>query len=162
MTATLSHTRVADLQNYCGSQNGRGFREAHRSHEEHGFVCCFMEYSLLTLEKDSRKGFLLAKLLSVETERERLMFQRATSLSSIPWPFTVMPRFNSLPHIPNRATEVLSRCVSHKKQTHRTQTAAMYLQTRRRRLLLCGTSEQKECVQDSSQLYMRKSQRSQR
>lgn len=83
--------------------------------EEHGFVCCCIEYSLLTLEKDSRKGFLLAKLLSVETERERLTFQRATSLSSTPWPFTVMPRFNSLSHMPNRATEVLSRCVSHKK-----------------------------------------------
>lgn len=83
--------------------------------EEHGFVCCCIEYSLLTLEKDSRKGFLLAKSLSVETERERLTFQRATSLSSTPWPFTMMPRFNSLSHIPNRATEVLSRCVSHKK-----------------------------------------------
>lgn len=59
------------------------------------FVCCCVLYSPLALKKRSRKGFLLlAQLLSVETQRERLMFQRAALFSSIP----LMVAANPLPH----------------------------------------------------------------
>lgn len=85
-------------------------------HEEHGFVYCYVEYSPLALQKGSGKRFfLLAKLLSVETERESLISQRATLLSSIPLLFTAMATASALPHMLNRATEVLPRHVSHMK-----------------------------------------------
>lgn len=82
--------------------------------EEHRFVCCYVLSSPPALKKGSRKGFLLlAQLLGVETLRERevLMPQTATLLTSIP----LVPAPNPLPHLLERAMEVLQSHVSHKK-----------------------------------------------